>query len=146
LFGDVIETGAQSRVVIALSDGSLITVAANSRIALKDFRQTSGLRELLDVVVGRVRAKIHLDLGAANEQVFLLLFGTGAHNRTALGGVTVTAGCVSSEVIYAGAQNGFAGLDQLNLRLARQLSGRGEVKGRLPVDGKAANPVKLWVK
>lgn len=57
--GDMIETGAQSRVVISLSDGSLITVAANSRIVLKNFRQATNLRELLDAVAGRVRAKIH---------------------------------------------------------------------------------------
>lgn len=57
--GDVVETGATGRVVISLSDGSQITVLPNSHIVLKDFRQASSLRELLEVALGRVRVKIH---------------------------------------------------------------------------------------
>ena len=57
--GDMIETDATGRVVISLSDGSLITVLPNSRIVLKDFRQAVNLRELLEVLLGRVRVKIH---------------------------------------------------------------------------------------
>jgi hypothetical protein len=56
--GDKIETGATGHVVIGLDDGSLITVLPNSRIELKDFRQAPSLRELLEVVLGRVRVKI----------------------------------------------------------------------------------------
>lgn len=56
--GDVIDTGATGRVVISLDDGSLVTVLPNSRIVLKDFRQAPSLRELLEVVLGRVRVKI----------------------------------------------------------------------------------------
>jgi hypothetical protein len=41
-------------------------------------------------------------------------------------------------VEYAGPQGAFAGLDQVNLRLPRQLTGRGEVSLALLVDGKAA--------
>lgn len=57
--GDAVETGATGRVVISLDDGSLITVLPNSRIVLKDLRQATSLRELLQVALGRVRVKIH---------------------------------------------------------------------------------------
>jgi hypothetical protein len=49
-------------------------------------------------------------------------------------------------VEYAGPQGAFAGLDQVNLRLSRQLTGRGEVNLALLVDGKAANVVRVHVR
>jgi uncharacterized protein (TIGR03437 family) len=45
------------------------------------------------------------------------------------------------QTLYAGAQGSFAGLDQVNVRLARSLVGRGEVDVSLTVDGKPANTV-----
>ena len=56
--GDVIETGPAGRVSLTLSDGSQILVYANTRVVLNDFRQTGSLRELVDVLLGRVRLKI----------------------------------------------------------------------------------------
>jgi len=46
-------------LTIELSDGSLVVVAPGSRILLKDFRAARNLRELLDVLLGRVRVKIN---------------------------------------------------------------------------------------
>lgn len=57
--GDEIDTQAGGRVVINLSDGSQVIVAPGSIAVLKDFRQAGNLRELLDVVVGRIRVKIN---------------------------------------------------------------------------------------
>lgn len=84
-----------------------------------------------------------INLGAATDQVFLLLFGTGFRYRNALSNVTATVGGVPVEVLYAGVQGGFAGLDQINLRLPRGLAGRGEVDVVLTVEGKAANAVRV---
>lgn len=56
--GDEIDTTAGGRVVISLSDGSLVTVAPGSIAVLKDFRQASNLRELIDVALGSIRVKI----------------------------------------------------------------------------------------
>lgn len=56
--GDEIDTRAGGRVVINLSDGSLVTIAPGSLAILKDFRQASSLRELIDVVFGSIRVKI----------------------------------------------------------------------------------------
>lgn len=87
-----------------------------------------------------------IDLSAAGDDVFLVLFGTGVRNRRALTDVQIYVGDVKAEVSFAGAQSDFAGLDQLNVRLPRSLAGRGEVDVYVTVDGKTANPVKLQIK
>ncbi len=87
-----------------------------------------------------------IDLSAENEQVVLLMFGTGLHNRTALSTVSVNIGGVNAQVDYAGPQPGFAGLDQINVRLPRSLAGRGEVDVMVVVDGRTANTIKAFIK
>jgi hypothetical protein len=57
--GDRIDTRGGGRVVIDLSDGSMVIVQPESVILLKDFRQASSLRELFDIAVGLVRVKIN---------------------------------------------------------------------------------------
>jgi hypothetical protein len=57
--GQEIDTRGGGHLTIELSDGSLVIVAPGSRILLKDFRAARGLRELLDVLLGRVRVKIN---------------------------------------------------------------------------------------
>ncbi len=89
---------------------------------------------------------VPIDLGAETDRVFLLLFGSGWRYRSSLTAVTIKLGGVMSEVTYAGAQGGLAGLDQLNLRIPRSLAGRGEVEVALSIDGVAANPVRISVK
>ncbi len=84
-----------------------------------------------------------IDLGPETEQVVLLLFGTGIRKGSA---VQVQIGGLAMQIDYAGAQGGYVGLDQINVRLSRALLGRGEVEVRLSVDGKAANTVTLQIK
>jgi uncharacterized protein (TIGR03437 family) len=55
-------------------------------------------------------------------------------------------GTVPVEVLFAGAQADFVGLDQVNLRLARNLMGRGEVDVALSVDGVSTNTVRVNIK
>ena len=86
------------------------------------------------------------DLGNATDQVFLLLFGTGFRNRSALSAVTCKIGGTDAEVLYAGLQGDFVGLDQSNVRIPRSLKGRGEVDVVMTVDGKAANTVRVNLK
>src|SRR6266850_930973 len=57
--GQEIDTRGGGHLTIELSDGSLVIVAPGSRILLKDFRAARNLRELLDVLLGRVRVKIN---------------------------------------------------------------------------------------
>ena len=87
-----------------------------------------------------------IDLGPESDQVFVLLFGTGLKGRSSLSAVSALLGGTAQEVLYAGPQGDFVGLDQVNLRLSRNLVGRGEMNLSLAVDGKAANIVTLRVK
>jgi uncharacterized protein (TIGR03437 family) len=89
---------------------------------------------------------VAIDLSNPTEQVFLILFGTGWRNRSALANVTARIGGLAAEVTYAGRQGSLVGLDQANLRLPRGLSGSGEVDLTLTADGKASNAVRISIK
>lgn len=88
---------------------------------------------------------VPIDLGPATDQVFLILYGTGFRNRSDLSKVSATIGGVTAEVSFAGAQGGFAGLDQLNIRIPRSLPG-GEFDIAVTVEGKPSNVVRLMLK
>lgn len=98
-----------------------------------------------DPGIGQMVA-IPIDLGPETDQVFLVLFGTGIRYRSALSTVSARISDLDSEVLYAGPQGGFIGLDQVNLWLLRSLAGRGEVNISLTVDGKTTNTVTINVK
>lgn len=121
-------------------------VAAASVLRVRaDGKQSYERTVEFDVAQNRYIA-LPIDLGANGDQVFLLLFGTGLRYRNALGNVTANIGGVPGEVLYAGAQGDFAGLDQINLRLPQSLIGRGEVDVILTVEGKPANAVKINIR
>jgi uncharacterized protein (TIGR03437 family) len=75
--------------------------------------------------------------------LFLALYGTGFRNHGGLGAISVRIGGLDSQVLDAGVQGSYVGLDQLNLRLPRELAGRGEVEIALTVNGLAAKPVRI---
>ncbi len=87
-----------------------------------------------------------IDLGSVNEQVFLILFGTGFRNVTRLADATAQIGGADADVLYAGRQGELAGLDQLNIRLNRNLIGRGELDLLCNIAGRSANTVRINVK
>jgi uncharacterized protein (TIGR03437 family) len=87
-----------------------------------------------------------IDLGPETDQVFLILFGTGLRNRSALGAVNVNFSDVNATVSFAGAQGDFVGLDQINVALPRHLKGRGEVTVNLTADDQVANVVTIAIK
>jgi uncharacterized protein (TIGR03437 family) len=76
-------------------------------------------------------------------QAILILYGTGIRGFTSLDNVRCTIGGVSAPVLYAGPQNTFAGLDQVNVQLPAELAGRGEVDVTLWVDGQLSNTVTV---
>lgn len=84
-----------------------------------------------------------IDLGPPTDDVYLVLFGTGWRRATGLEKVVVRVGGIEVPVLYAGQQGQFIGLDQINLRLPRQLAGRGVVTLSLEVDSMIANLVNL---
>ncbi|MBO0862268.1 MAG: FecR domain-containing protein [Chloracidobacterium sp.] len=63
---DEIDTRGGGRVVIELTDGSLITVLPGSRVVFGDYRFASSLRQLFKITVGRVRVKINHYSGKPN--------------------------------------------------------------------------------
>ena len=87
-----------------------------------------------------------IELRPATDRVFLVMFATGLRNRSSLGSVSVNIGGVSTDALYAGPQGSFAGLDQLNVLLPRNLAGRGEADVAVTVDGKQANALKVTIK
>ncbi len=89
---------------------------------------------------------VPIDLGPATDQVFLLLYGTGVRFRSSLNNVTCQIGGVNAEVLFAGPQQTYVGLDQVNVRLPRSLAGRGEVDVVLNVDSVLANVVRVSIK
>jgi len=86
-----------------------------------------------------------IDLGDATDQVFLVIFGTGFRN----GDQSVIDATIEGqivEVVYAGPQPDFTGLDQINLRLPRRVLGRGEIAIDILFDDQKANQVMIAVK
>jgi hypothetical protein len=57
--GEEIDTRGDGHLTIELTDGSLVLVRPGSRVLLKDFRAANTLRELFEVLLGRVRVKIN---------------------------------------------------------------------------------------
>lgn len=57
--GDRIDTRSGGRVVIDLTDGSMVVIEPQSIVVIKDFRQAVSLRELFDILAGKVRVKIN---------------------------------------------------------------------------------------
>jgi uncharacterized protein (TIGR03437 family) len=101
---------------------------------------TTGTAFRCDAAPGTCRPE-PIDLGDPADRVFLQLFATGLRNGLT---VTATIGGETVPVTYAGAQNEYFGLDQINLGpLPRSLSGRGTVMVLVKVDGKDANPVTI---
>ncbi len=87
-----------------------------------------------------------IDLGPETDQVFLVIFGTGFRNRSALSSVSAFIGGVNCEVLFAGAQGDLIGVDQANIRIPRSLAGRNTIELLLRADGIAANTVNLGIK
>jgi uncharacterized protein (TIGR03437 family) len=144
---------ASGRVTVAAVAPGLFAANANGQgvaaaVALRikaDGTQSFEPIARLDSATNRM-VSVLLDLGPADEQVFLLLFGSGWRARSALTALTVKLDSVDGEVLFAGAQGSLAGLDQLNVRLPRSLMGLGEIDINLTVDGKAANVVRVAIR
>ena len=90
---------------------------------------------------------VPIDLGAATDQIYLSLYGTGIRGFSSLAAFTVTISGVAVPVSGAAAQSQFAGLDQVNVGpLPRTLAGKGASNIVLQVDGRTANSVTVSFK
>jgi uncharacterized protein (TIGR03437 family) len=97
-----------------------------------------------------------IDLGPPDDEVFLICFGTGLNRRSNDSTLSessdtsvelrTTAGVAQADVIYAGPQGEYEGLDQVNLRLPGSLAGSGDVELAIYVNGVRSNPVRIKIK
>jgi uncharacterized protein (TIGR03437 family) len=118
--------------------GAVYRVRANGTTAVEPLAQLQGTQYV----------PLPIDVSNQSEQVFLVIFGTGFRNRSALSaaGVTFTGNGfnpIAGTVTFVGAQGSLVGLDQLNLRVPPSMAGRGEVNLVLSVEGKQANVVRV---
>lgn len=158
--------GVASILVIG-GDGTFSTGSLNiATVAPGFFSANSSGQGIASAVVFRVKADgstsfepvsrfdpaqnkvVHapIDLGPTTDQVFLVAYGTGWRFRSSLTATVATIGGAVSEVLFAGAAEGFVGLDQCNIRIPASLRGRGEVNVGLTVNGKPANTVTINIK
>ena len=86
---------------------------------------------------------IPIDLGDDDQQVFLILYGTGIRHHASP--VIARVGTADITAAYAGAQGTFAGEDQINLQLPKTLKGAGIVDVSLMVDGLTTNVVRIHI-
>ena len=116
-----------------LAAAETITVAANGTQTYGTTYQTTTGAEL-------AASPINVSTGT----VYLVLFGTGLDAAT-LENTAVTVNGVPVQVAYAGTQNLFAGLDQVNVLLPSSLAGKGTVEVQLTSNGVSANAVQVVI-
>jgi uncharacterized protein (TIGR03437 family) len=107
---------------------------------------TSGFVDTFQCSSATSCTALPIDLGLSTDTVVLELFGTGIRGRSSLANVTCKIGSTTVPVSYAGAQNGYVGLDQVNITLPRSFQGTGAANVTLTVDGQAANVVAISFK
>jgi uncharacterized protein (TIGR03437 family) len=101
---------------------------------------TTSLANIAQCSAGTCTA-VPIDLGLATDQVTLELFGTGIRGHS--GVVNCKIGTATLPVAYAGPQNIFVGLDQVNIALPKSLRGGGNMTFVLSVDGQNTNTLNL---
>jgi uncharacterized protein (TIGR03437 family) len=93
---------------------------------------------------------VPIDLGAErgndSDRVYLILYGTGLRQRAALSQVKVRLGDIYVQPEYTGKQGDYAGLDQINVLLPRQLVGHGDINVEVLVNGQPANAVRVMIR
>lgn len=121
-----------------LAASAVVRVKSDGKISREDAGR-------YDPATGKIVA-VPIDLGGADEQVFLEMYGTGVRYRSALSEVKAKVGGISVPVEFAGPQGGYVGLDQVNLKLPRALVGKGEVSIELVADDNPANVVRITIR
>lgn len=131
-------TGAVSRGTVTLASvaPSLFTSNASGTGAPAAVATKDGVNY---VAVGNADGSANL----LDSGDYLALFGTGLR-KASLSAVKITIGGQEAFALFAGAQGGFAGLDQLNVQIPPGVTGNVDLV--VSINGKAANVVKLKVR
>ncbi len=86
-----------------------------------------------------------LPIDVAHGSVVVSFFGTGVRNRSSLANVSCKIGGLDAAVLFAGVQYNRAGPDRLDVRLPKELQGRGDVTVVFTIDGWSTNPVTIRI-
>lgn len=84
---------------------------------------------------------VPIDVSGGN--VYLSLYGTGIRGGQS---VSATAGGTALEVVYAGPQNQYPGLGQVNVRLPAELAGRGEIPLIVGGTANVGQPIRIAIR
>src|SRR5262249_13194711 len=88
-----------------------------------------------------------IDMGPETDQLFLVLYATGARGKNATGSGMASIGNVPAQVHYLAPAPGFVGVEQGNILIPRSLKGvNRDVEVKLSVDGIPSNPVMIYIK
>ncbi len=91
-----------------------------------------------------VPAPINLSVLAPTiDRVFLILFGTGMRGGGAGARVEARIGGRGMNVLYAGPQGDFVGVDQINIEIQRGFLQPGEYDVSVTINGRVANTVRI---
>ncbi len=145
--GTVNITGVSPGLFTANASGTGLAAANVLRIKADNSQSFEPVGQF-NPVTGSFSA-IPIDLGPATDQVYLLLFGTGFRGNGGLPNVSVKFGATAGNVIYAGPQGDFVGLDQANVLIPRSLIGSGEVDVTMMIGmigAKTSNTIKVAIK
>ncbi|MBI3425015.1 MAG: DUF1800 family protein [Acidobacteria bacterium] len=145
-------TVSLGNITVAKVAPSLFTANATGRgVAAANFLRIKPNNVQSYEPVGRFDATqskfipVPVNLGPETEQVYLVLYGTGARFHSGLAQIAAKLGATPVEIISAGAQGALVGLDQINLRVPRDLTTCGTLDVTLTIDGKLANKVQVAV-
>jgi uncharacterized protein (TIGR03437 family) len=136
-------------VIVTSPDGPVYTAAVDVvPVVPALFAADATGRGLAAANVLRVRADggrsvepvtLPIDFGAAGDQIFLILYGTGIRRLLETSGVTVRVGALELPAAFAGPHPLYPAVDQVNVALPRSLSGQGQVPLAVNVSGAASN-------
>ena len=143
--GGMIEIGAISPAVFSANSSGKDLAAANIQRVRVDGSQSFESIAQWDPAQNKI-VPVPIDMGEEGEVLYLVLYGTGVRSRIDLISVHALVNGEETEVLYADTQGYFVGVDQINLKLARKLVGKGEVDVKILVENKVVNTVRINLK
>jgi uncharacterized protein (TIGR03437 family) len=142
--GEIIVSRVSPGIFTANPEGTGVAAANIVRVK-PDGSQITEPVARFDLASGRW-VPIPIDLGPETDTIALVLYGTGIRFRDNINNVRVRVGNATLTPFYAGPQNTYVGLDQINVVLGRNPAFTGEVPVEVIVEGKTANLSTLTFK
>jgi uncharacterized protein (TIGR03437 family) len=81
-----------------------------------------------------------------DEELILSLYGTGIRQRSSLAEVEVIIGGTAAQVLYAGPQWGYAGIDEVRVRVPHEVRGSGLCTVELRIGLQRAREIQVFIR